>query len=677
MDINLQNGRKMKHLFQLTALSTALVVAGCGGGGGGGFYGPETPTTPITPTAPLAAPNSIAVSQSKATLSTGGDSITLTFRVLDKNGGAILKAPLAISIANLANSGASLSTPSAIVTDATTGLATVTLTLANDVVDYRINRNIALTVTSTQAGVTATQQLVIPTTGTKLTLATNSSTLTAGQSAQVSATAVDGVGQLIAGATVNLLDSAGKVIPGIASQKTGTNGVATFSVPATAVPASGQLTVTGQLVGNVDTTITQTGNNSVTLTASIPNQAITFLSSSSALVNINTNASLAVQVQAATQAELTGQNVTFVTSQGLLSLTSAPITNIAKNASGNWVGTAETTLSSGSPGTATVVASFGKNTVTGNVQIISTIPAAMTLQSGTSVLAPKANTTIIALVKDVNGAPVSNAVVKFAIATDPSGGSLSSPLATTDGTGQASVTYTAGATSTLTKAISITATVTGSAGGAVVNGAAPVTLTVAGQSAYITISQDNTVVLVDTAPTYYFKNFSESVVDINGGAIANQQVSVSLVPQSYMKGYYVYDKTASLWEQVVTATCSATTSSPFVNPVALLSSTASGASLNFVTGTQGSFDYQIRYGKNYANWVTLSMNASTVVGTNQTVTGLSITPPVLGTDISGPVNVAPPNAISPFNPIPKPSDFDPTTPSGYTAAYLATLHTCP
>ena len=286
MDINLQNGSKMKHLFQLTALSTALVVAGCGGGGGGGFYGPSTPTTPTTPTAPLAAPNSIAVSQSKATLSTGGDSITLTFRVLDKNGGAILKAPLAIAIANLANSGASLSTPSSIVTDATTGLATVTLTLANDVVDYRINRSIGLTVTSTQAGVTATQQLVIPTTGTKLTLATNSSTLTAGQSAQVSATAVDGVGQLIAGATVNLLDSAGNVIPGIASQKTGTNGVATFSVPATAVPVSGQLSVIGQLVATVDTTITQTGNNSVTLTASIPNQAITFLPSSSTLANI-------------------------------------------------------------------------------------------------------------------------------------------------------------------------------------------------------------------------------------------------------------------------------------------------------------------------------------------------------------------------------------------------------
>lgn len=650
MEANLQAGFKMKNILQLTALSTAIALAGCGGGGGDdSFYGPKTPTT-TNPEASVTAPSIIAISQSKSSLSTGGDTLEITLRVLDAKGGAIAGAPVNLALTDAANSGASLSTLSALTTD-DSGLVTTKVILASNKLDFRINHDIILTATSTQGGATATQVLTIPAAGTTLKLAADVSSLAAGQNAQVTVTAIDAKGQALVDATVNLLDAAGKIVG--TAQKTGVNGIATFTVPAATVSAnsSGQLVLTAKLTGSLATR-TQASDNSITLAAQTANQDLSFLPNTSTVTEINGNATIAIKVIATTQAALTGKSVSFVTSQGTFVSSSVPIVDIAMNSDGKWVGTATATLTSSSPGTPTITAVFGSNSVTAGTEFVSSTPTTVTLQSDVSVLAPGGSTQIVTLAKDLNGAPVKNATVNFTISADPSAGKLSTPLAKTDASGQASVTYTAGSTSTLSNAVVITANATSVNGGSAVSAAAPLKLTVAEKSAYITIAQNN---LLDgeTAPVFYIKDFSAAVVDIVGKPVTSQLVSVALIPKVFKKGFYSYDTftipgggIVSRWVQHVTATCP---SVEFPNPVTLLANgTVAGVTATFISDTQGKFDYQTRYGKNYANWLTLSMTASTRVATKDNETSLLFTAPALASDFDDSGKVSPPNVVSPY-----------------------------
>lgn len=646
----------MKNILQLTALSTAVALAGCGGGGGDdSFYGPKTPTpttptTPITPTPIVPAPSIIAISQAKASLSTGGDSVEITFRVLDAKGGAISGAPVSLAITDAANSGASLSTSSSLTTDST-GLVTTILTLASNKVDYRINHDIILTATSTQGGGTATQVITIPAVGTTLKVASDVSSLAAGQTASVTVTAFDAKGQALVNADVNLLDGAGVAVG--TTKKTGTNGIAQFSVAAATVSAnaSGQLNLSANVVGSIPAR-TQASDNTITLAAQSVNQDLSFLPSTSTSTEVNNNATIAVQVIAATSAALVGKSVTFVTTQGTFSSTSAPIVGVAMNTAGKWVGTATTTLTSTSPGTPTITALFGANSVTGGTEFVSSTPKTVTLQSDVSVLAPGGSTQIVTLVKDVNGAPVKNATVNFTISADPSGGKLSAPLAKTDASGQASVTYTAGASSTLSNAVQITAKATSVNGGAAISTTTALKLTVAEKSAFITIAQNN-LLDGDTTPVFYIKDFAAAVVDIVGKPVVNQLVSVALIPKSFKKGFYTYDNVtlpdgskAGRWVQHVTVTCP---SVEFPNPVTLLANgSVAGVTANFISDADGKFDYKARYGKNYAAWLELTMTASTRVATKDNETSLIFRAPALASDFDDAGKVSPPNVVSPY-----------------------------
>ncbi len=647
MESNSKTGFKMNRIIQLTALSAAL--AGCGGGDAG-FYGPESSGSPPIQTVKQISSNSISLSQTKPNLISGNDSVSMTFRVLDANGGVILGAPLTLSISNPTLSGGSLSTSSLLTTDPVTGLANTDVELSNSNTDYRINHDIKLTASSAQGGVAITREIIIPVRGTRLTLTSNTTTLSPAASATVSATAIDGSGQPLANTKVNLLSTSGI----ISFALTDSSGIATFTLPAATVSAASgsQLTLTASLEGSVPT-VTQASNNSVTLSVPTTNQSLSFLSTTDTTANINTPANVNVQVQAATQAALTGQGVSFATTKGSLSAATASITGITQSSPGVWVGNATTTVQSNSPGNASVKVIFGSTSINTNVKFISTVPDAMTLQSIVSVLGPRGNTSIVAVVEDVNGNAVSNATVSFSIVNDSSGGTLSSPQATTDDSGQASVSYTAGNRATAAGGVIIRAS---TSSGAV--SAPDVTLTVAGQSAYITVAQNN-LIIPGAAPyqTFYFKDFADSVLDIAGNPVTNQQVSLVLVPQQFEKGYWSFDTfvlngaTVSKWRQNVTATCTSAQFLNIPNPAAFItsSSASAGANATYVTDNSGAFPYQIRYGKNYATWVDVDLNASTLVGTNRSVSSLALAPlpfPASDLDLSG--VVSPPFVKSPY-----------------------------
>lgn len=117
---------------------------------------------------------------------------------------------------------------------------------------------------------------------------------------------------------------------------------------------------------------------------------------------------------------------------------------------GQWVGNATTNLTGAIASIATVSAQFGSNVIYIAQKISAGAPATISLQSEASVLAPKANTKVIALVKDKNGSPVPGVSVKFTTLKDTSSnGSLSQPSTKTDSAGRATVIYTAGDAQTL------------------------------------------------------------------------------------------------------------------------------------------------------------------------------------------------------------------------------------
>jgi hypothetical protein len=131
MESNLQTGLKMKNILQLSVLSTAIALAGCGGGGG--FYGPETTTTTTgtttTPTtAPVATNYHIVLNASKSTLVVTGDTAVITEKLVDVNGGGISGQTVTLSIPDTLTNGVTISGASTAVTDAS-GNATFTINL--------------------------------------------------------------------------------------------------------------------------------------------------------------------------------------------------------------------------------------------------------------------------------------------------------------------------------------------------------------------------------------------------------------------------------------------------------------------------------------------------------------------------------------------------------------------
>lgn len=666
--------QKKDSALKLSALMLSIMLASCGGGSGGGYFGGntgggntgggDTPSEGTPTTAQL-----LSIGQSKNSLNAGGqDSVTLTIRTLNNKGGVVPNANVTIEIVDAAKSGASLSTPTNVQTDEN-GLVTTDLSLSNNSLVQRINRTITVIIKSGQA----TQELEIPVNGTTLTLASDVSVLEENGVATITLRALDAVGAPLMGANALITDVLGNQIGD--PKSTDNTGRATFEVPYTTVlnKPQNKLEILGQIsVSSGDQNVSNLmSTEAVTLIANVSNNVIQAISNSNG-VAVGEAKTITVKVNAATRAELDGKTVKFATSNGDVLTTDAQITNIRQE-NGQWVGEASTTLIGAIASVATVSAQFGNHAIYIAQKINPGDPATVSIQSESAVLAPGANTKVTALVKDSNGSPVPNAVVTFKVLKDTSStGRISQPTAVTDSAGRATVIYTAGSAQTLGGGVEIQAIV----GNAVVP--KPVysehlRLTVARQSAFITVSHNHQVIKQAGDETNYYKQFSASVVDTAGNAVANQPISISLDLVSFTKGYYsfVYDYIYSdmggwgwwpiqrwsrdyvVYENQVSrrvTTFKECPSSEFPNPIAVLSANGStlGTTATFTTDAEGKFDFNVRYGRNYANWVRVNLNASTTVSTKDNLTALSFVPPVADVDVDHDEGKWRPDRISPY-----------------------------
>jgi hypothetical protein len=279
MESNLQAGIKMKQILQLTALSTAIALAGCGGGGGG-FYGSSTPTAPTTPTtvtAAVATNYHIVLTTNKPTMVATGDTAVVTVKLVDVNGGGVAAQSVTLSIPDTLTNGVTITGASTVVTDVN-GVASFTITLpattnASALIASGIKLNAsfvdATNKTTSQTTLVNVVQALTSTTSTAqyhLTMSSNKPALVVtGDSAIITVKAVDVNGGGVAGQSVVLSIPAtltnGVTINGPSTLVTDATGNAVFSIT---LPAASAANTAALIASGVTINTSLTDVNGVT-----------------------------------------------------------------------------------------------------------------------------------------------------------------------------------------------------------------------------------------------------------------------------------------------------------------------------------------------------------------------------------------------------------------------------
>jgi hypothetical protein len=432
--------------------------------------------------------------------------------------------------------------------------------------------------------------------------------------------------------------------------------------PATGITnAAGQITatVTATAVGTSDVITATAAGASATRALTISPDSFAFTAPAANVdVPLSTPTAISVKWLQGGVNIADGTQVSFSASRG--TIVGSPVATAA--------GAASVSISSTSAGTATISASGPGGTPAATLNIsfvtltassvaVQAVPGTIQVTTGGASQASNSST-ISVLVRDAANNLVKNAGVNFAITADPSGGSLNAPRAVTDVNGSASVTYTAGTTSSPSNGVIIRATVTDINGNAIPQITSTAALTVAGQSLLVRLGTDNLV--GGTAPVNT-KTYVAIVTDAAGNAVVGTSVRFSLRPGRYAKGFYTFAGAAG-WVQTVNVTCAnedlnfngildvppAVPASEDINGngsldpgnVATVTATATTDAFGVATAV-------ITYAKDHATWVEDVLEARTGVVGNDPPALATFVLPGLATDYAT-QNVAPPGAISPY-----------------------------
>lgn len=621
----------------------------------------------------------IELTSTLASIRSAGEETKITALVKGANNAGVPNADLTFS----SNSGILLSPDAQ--TNAS-GIATVRLAAGSN----RSNRDIIVTA---RVGATG-QTITIPVTGTTISI-NGSSALQVGGAAS--------------SYTVRALDSGGNPIPGMIVAASTLGGLGNTVTPASATTnfdgnAAFSYTPTNAGSDTLRVRATEgTTNTDGTISISISPVAFDFATPPTpvagtrfgvnqvAVCDANAVPALIApfcqpefRVQLRINGALTsGRSVTFSTTRGTFVSSGASTATILTVG-----GEAAVQLNSASAGDALItaqVASVPSDNVSGvvlaqvsrTVSFTGVLPAAIRIQGNPTSIPPNPSGSnsnkaeISATVTDASANPVAGRQVVFNITADPSNGSLSSGVATTDSSGIARVQYISGLNSSPTNGVVIQATVprlTGEAGAApITDGTAPnsgpARLTVAGNALFITIGMSNTIENVPGDPSTYRKPFSVYVTDASGAAVANQVVTLSVIPTFYRKGRLAWDGT--VWNfELASAGPPAVPSSPTVtcpsedqfftdgrrnNGVLDTGEDGSPANTNgngdgrltpgnvviaspasVTTDSAGLAVFYLLYGEQYARWVDVDViSTATVTGTesnsalNFRLTGMS------------------------------------------------------
>lgn len=622
-------GQKISNYSARLFLTVVLAaLAGCGGGS------PVPTGTPGAPGIPTAATVQLLASNSQMP-SSGAAQVDVTAVVLSDTKQAV--AGRTVTFSTGADSSAFFNNISAAGVSDTNGLVTAKLNVGSN----KANRTITLSATAD--GATGTNSVDV--TGTTVVIS-GSSSLSSGATGTL---------------TISVNDSAGAPLPNmtvaVASQ-TGNTIVLT--------PANGVTNSAGQITAAV--TASKTGNDVITATAAgaSKTQPLSVSTASFAFTTPAGTAQIPLNTATPVSINWTNNGAPVVGSQVSFSATRGTITASAStDGAGNTPGVS---ISSASAGTAIISASGpgGTPAATLNVVFVATSASTVTPQAIPGTVQPTTTSTsqtnntstISAMVRDASSNLVQNARVNFTVTADPTGGSLNAPSATTDSSGIASVTYTAGRASSPQNGVIISATVVDISGVAVSPPVAPanVALTVGGSALFVRLGTDNTIGTSATTPVAYTKTYLAIVTDSAGNpAPVGTSVRFALRPSRYAKGYFTVPDTK--WEQTVTVIClnedlnfngisdagEDINGNGRLDPAGVASVTASA-----LTDASGFAAATISYPKDHAKWVEVVLEARAgVVGNDPPNNTLPFFLMGLASDYTN-KDISPPGELSPY-----------------------------
>lgn len=502
----------------LAFLYTAF-LSGCGGGGAAGGSGGGTTVT--------SSATSISLSSTSSSVkSDNSDYVTITATVLDAGNVVLANQQVQFQASTGVISAASATTDSSGKVTATYSSGTLDLT----------NRTATITVTAT--GSSASGAIPILITGSTLTLNALNTSPTAGAAVPITATA-KAVGTNVASQPLRF---------SIAASSTGSG---TLSAASATTDASGAASVnfTGTAAGTVNVLVEWldgTGVATAAATQSFNVQAsgsafqVTTPASSPWSVTLNNNQSVVVSVPATINGTAVG-SLRYATTLGTWQASNAKIhtvnspvvSNTQTFVAGNFAGNANIQIDafSGANGTGTVLATaklvFALSASAASANSI-------TLQSNVSSLAPSSggttsNATLSATVRDASLNAVGGASVLFELVNPSGSGEQIDPVVvTTNSSGMATSTFTAG-TSTI-QTSQVRASVVGSA-----ITPSTINITVGGTVGSIAIGTSTTITSTNSDTSYKLP-VTVMVTDSNGNAVSGATVSLSLWPHEYRKG---------------------------------------------------------------------------------------------------------------------------------------------
>ena len=515
-------------------------------------------------------------------------------------------------------------------TTGSSGQATAVLSPAGD----PTNRNI--TVTATVGSSKAT--IVIPVVGTTLTL-TGPSSLVIGSSGTYNVTLDDAGKNPITATSVTVASPGNTVTP--TTITTNAAGSGTFQVTA---GKAGSDIVTASALGQSASQDLAVSNQSFTFTAPAANALSPLNQALGVTVHWTDNG-----------APVVGQTVSFASTRGTLSATSA-----VTDASGN----ASVTVSSTTAGPAIIAASATGVTAQVAVTFESTVPSQIAVQASPDTIATQEQSTITAIVRDVAGNLVNNQAVAFKL-TDVTGGSLSFATVVTDTEGVAQTVYTASGTPSTSNGVIISATVQGTAI------TAQTTLTVGGQTVFISLGTGNNIG-ENSNKTQFQMPWVVQAVDSSGNPVNNVNITFTIHSASrpnyaYAKG--TYELCTSVWVQYnTTPGCGATgaTNPPVTclnEDVNLTGVYEASEDINnngkldpgdvavatpgsVITAGDGSATFLVEYPEDHALWVQATLTATATVQGTQSSTEATFVLPMLAAYLTA--ATPPPGFVSPY-----------------------------
>ena len=654
-------------LFQLTFLTCALALAGCGGGdgvdslppaledgngnnnGGGGDQNPDNPAS---------AASDIYISSDKTELLTGKDKTVLNIRVTDKNGGIVAGVPVIISIADARLYGLSLNKGSEQITD-DKGLVAIELAQSTVSVDSQLDHETLLTVSlKDNSAVKQTMPIIVSGTSASNVLSTKNIVNTS-ESFSVSGKVLDGTATPVANTDVVLYSNDKEVGVG----KLDSNGHFNFDLK-----ASDLVAVNNNYLFSIEV-------KGIKVSQRIPD-ILTVVSTTSSSLSFSETPDIVIgnrqKVTLNVPGAVDGEAVIISTNKGELFTTNTShqgnsrITSTVDNKK------VEFYIDSKVPGIASISAQYGNETKETTLSFVSVEAVKLILQIDRAVINVGDSTQVTATVLDREDVPVKNAIVQFTTINDSSAGSISKGVAYTNSNGIAIVTYNAGQNPTSVNGVTIKAQV--QAVKLPDGKEKPVSVPVA--NSLITVQTKSTFisfafadkVSTDSSEIYYFRKGSISVLNSTGKPAVNQQVTINLNPDSYLKGFFeiINDISGNKSWGRNDVTCENedinnngilddgedTNGNGRLDPInvaAVLSD--SGQEIepnqNFITNSTGRVDFSIRYPKQYANWYRAKVTVNTRVDGSESQQSRVIDFPASVDDIDIGIPLRP-NTNSPF-----------------------------